>query len=364
MHKLWLLLIVLLLVNSNVDAQATLPLNEIYDAAWSDNGRVLAVALPKALYILRSGLATPVVIPQDGRIDKIALRDDGKLVAVSVYRGSFSVWDTETGLLVNTWKWDSSFAINFGFMPDQKHLLIFVYEETWKYFQEQGQSVFLWNYEDGDTEFLSRVSYSDIFVVNNDGSLLAISYMNVFGSMGPVTPDLLTKPLRSRGWGTYFQNVSLGSVEQILFVPNNPNQLLTIQNYRGVTGWNIETHQPNLVIPHAGEDVTAMAVSSDGRLLYTATDTREVRAWNLQTGRVEYRWPNQPWPIWKLSVQSDGRILAFSVPTDSYARFWAIHLANDLPRVWPIDAPDQVRVFQLPTHMPGPTLEQWSKNFY
>ena len=84
--------------------------------------------------------------------------------------------------------------------------------------------------------------------------------------------------------------------------------------------WQIPTAVGKAALPHAGA-VTGMALSADGKQLFTACADKQVRAWNLKTGQPERTWTGPTQALTALALSPTGDKLAVG-SADNSVHVW------------------------------------------
>lgn len=76
-------------------------------------------------------------------------------------------------------------------------------------------------------------------------------------------------------------------------------------------------------LPGDSEPVTALAISPDGSLIFTASRALLLRAWSTETGRPVQTFVGHRAPVAGMAVHSSGTLLA-TVSADHTTRVWDI----------------------------------------
>jgi len=214
-----------------------------------------------------------------GRSAAAAISPDGKWVATGSNEKSAQLWDAATGERLRSFPGHVAEVTAVAFSPDQRQLAT----------GDAKGHARLWNLETG--ELIARLD-------GHTRKIAAIVFLPDGERVLTASLDKTVSQWETRT-GKELPKLSLRHPDAVLtmkLVPGPVPRVVTsssVLKRQGaqetaeshLTVWNLETAQPELVIPPFAGDVFSLDVSEDGTSMIAANSTnRTIHQWNLQTG--------------------------------------------------------------------------------
>ncbi len=302
----------------------------VNSVVYSPNGEKLATASRDAtvkIWDLGNGREVRTYRGSKDPVRSIAWSNDGKWIA-STAGNEIHVWDPETGKLKKSLTGHEKPVSAVAFHSDGNSLVS----------GSDDMSVRLWNIEQGnetanlnadaDKKVKSQI-YSVTFSPN--GKLVAA--VNGNGQMQIWNPSLekakrLVSGFDAHASSTAYQ-VVFGKDTSVIFTSGSDNKAKQWIGL-GPDGESLPGHGRPTPIEGHTNNVTALAVTKDGKFLATGSTDKTIRLWDLSSGvaRLARVFQGHSEEVSALAFSPDGKTLV-SGSNDQSVRLWKVSLSDD-----------------------------------
>ncbi len=300
-----------------------------YGLAFSPDGRVLATGASARvrlwdLQAKKELLARP---GHESRIEALAFRADGSLLATTAVEGVGRLWDPISGTEVRTLAWEGAYP-RAAFSADGQYLAL----------GGEGGILGLWEVATGRRlRELRRSALSNLHALawRPDGRVLAAGYRDGVVSLWEPGAGKELRFWMAHGTGGY-------GVLQAAFSPDG-KQLFTGRDDGQVRGWDPDSGKEIRPVRKNEGSIRTLAVSPDGRFLaFSGLSARSVPLWDLAAGK-ESPALAVPQGVGSLAFRPDSGALAASA-------------ADGSMRLWDLATGKESGVLRV-----GPSLEGWGR---
>ncbi|MET9570244.1 helix-turn-helix domain-containing protein [Streptomyces virginiae] len=308
---------------------ASRPFTEIWQAAYSPDGKLLATAEADHAVRLWDVAGRRVVATFEGHSETVFSVDfspDGRTLASAGSDGTVRLWDVSAGGPAATLAGQGGTVFAVDFAPDGRTLASAGSDGT----------VRLWDVASrrrlatlsGHTDFANDVEFSpDGRTLASAGDDLTVRLWDVAGR----------RPLAALTGHT-------GAVRGVAFSPDG-RTLATSGNDGTVRLWDARRHRFEASLAGHTGSARGIAFSPDGRTLASSGNDRTVRLWDVAGRRTLAALSGHTNAVWGVAFAPDGGTVASS-STDGTVRLWNLDVGARLAvvdrlREGPADAPSQ-----------------------
>lgn len=299
------------------------PFTEIWDAAYSPDGKRLATAEGDHAVRLWDVVERRVLATFEGHgetVFSVAFSPDGRTLASAGSDGTIRLWDTGGGAepAVLTGQGGTVFAVAFS--PDGRTLASAGSDGTvrlWDVVGRRPLAVLA-----GHTDFANDVVFSpDGRTLASAGDDLTVRLWDVAGRR----PQAVLTGHR-------------GAVRGVAFSPDG-RTLASSGNDGTVRLWDARRHRFLAALTGHTGSARGIAFSPDGRTLASSGNDRTVRLWDVAGRRPVAALSGHTNAVWGVVFAPDGRTVASS-GTDGTVRLWDLDVEARLAVVDRLRAPD------------------------
>jgi WD40 repeat protein/serine/threonine protein kinase len=221
---------------------------------------------------MRQTFATNQII----RVTDVAISPDGKMILSSSFDTRLTLWDSETGEIINTLGPDDpntvdleghSFPItSVAFSPDGSTALSGSLDNR----------VILWDIEQGTpSELIGHKNVVNAVAFSPDGKrAISGAQDNLMILWDLETKEFIRKLSRHNG-----------AVTDVAFHPDG-TMAVSASGDSTLILWDLDTGQPIHVLDHGNSDVLSVAFSPDGSLLLSSSRDELLLLWDVESGEV------------------------------------------------------------------------------
>ncbi len=157
-------------------------------------------------------------------------------------------------------------------------------------------------------------------------------------------------------------------VAHLQFSPDDRTLYSAVSPDKEIDIWDVADGKRRAALPTDSEEVRALALSPDGRLLAAGLDDRSIRIWDLTTGREQATLMGHKHFITGLRFSPKGQTLV-STSDDATVRLWhvptaqelyTLHTCRDLPRTAAFSPDGNMLRVMCGTRATQPELLTWS----
>ncbi|WP_051781936.1 MULTISPECIES: helix-turn-helix domain-containing protein [unclassified Streptomyces] len=309
------------------------PFTEIWDAAYSPDGKRLATAEADHAVRLWDVAERRVLATFEGHgetVFSVAFSPDGRTLASAGSDGTIRLWDTgaESGSAVLTGQGGTVFSVAFS--PDGRTLASAGSDGAVRLWDVAGRRPLA--VLAGHTDFANDVVFSpDGRTLASAGDDLTVRLWDVAGRR-PLT--VLTG--------------HRGAVRGVAFGPDG-RTLASSGNDGTVRLWDARRHRFLAALTGHTGSARGIAFSPDGRTLASSGNDRTVRLWDVAGRRALAALSGHTNAVWGVVFAPDGRTVASS-STDGTVRLWDLDVGARLAAV------DRLRASEPEGQDGGPSL--------
>jgi WD40 repeat protein len=260
-------------------------------------------------------------------VRSVAWSRDGKWIA-STAGTEIHIWDPQTGKLKVSLKGNEKAVGAVAFSPDGSILAS----------GSDDPSVRLWDIEKGTETFnlsadLDKRSKAQIYSVTFSPNGKLVAAVNGNGQLQVWNPSLEKGKRLVAGFDAHPSNnayqVVFGKDTSVIFTSGGDNKAKQWVGL-GPDGENLPGHARPTPIEGHTNNVTALAVSRDGKFLATGSSDKTIRLYDLTPGSAKLArvYQGHTEEVSTLAFSSDGKTLA-SGSADQSIRLWRVSLADD-----------------------------------
>jgi WD40 repeat protein/predicted Ser/Thr protein kinase len=238
------------------------------------------------------------------RVTCVSYSPDGRHVASGSQDQTVRVWDVATGREVLQFPSHSGGNISLAYSPDGRLIVS----------ASPDKMVRCWEAATGQERFPPLVHTSEV---------RSLAFVPKRGWIAAMQSDGIIRLWDASSGGSIR---TLGETRQEYFktslaVSSDGRRLWSAHQYAGVRVWDLDTGEGRLVL---SSDVTSqsLAVSPDGKLLACATGEGRILLRNLDTGAERALFDHGS-HVWSLAVSPDGQLLA-SAGNDHVIQVWGV----------------------------------------
>jgi WD40 repeat protein len=260
-------------------------------------------------------------------VKALAWSRDGRLIA-STAGNEIHIWEPETGKLKTALKGHEKAVSALAFHPDGQTLASGSDDTT----------VRLWDVEKGIETYnlnadLDKKSRHPIYAVTFSPNGKLVAAVNGNGQLQVWNPSLekakrLVVGLDAHPSSTAYQ-VAFGRDTSVIFTSGSDNKA---KQWIGVgpDGESLPGHGRPTPIEGHTNNVTALAVTRDGKFLATGSSDKTIRLWDLSAGsaRLARVYQGHTEEVTSLAFSPDGQTLA-SGSNDQSVRLWRVSLSDE-----------------------------------
>jgi WD40 repeat protein len=237
------------------------------------------------------------------RVTSLALSADGKRLCSAALQ-EIKVWDLETGkeaLTLSNGGGVSSLAL----APDGK--LLFA----------AGKGITVWSLEEGKARFTLEKSddFTSLAVAADGKSLFSGGSTIGVWDLKQLTKD--SKPEFTLSGITRFgggvTSLAVSADGKRLFAARNgklpPENVVDYDEYGEIGVWDLAARRETLTLRGHVRTVTCLAVTADGKRLFSGSADRTIKAWDLEAGRETLTLRQHAFPVTSLALAADGKQL-------------------------------------------------------
>lgn len=297
---------------------------------YSPDGNRLATASKDAtvkVWDLGNGREIKTYRGSKDPVRALAWSKDGKWIA-STAGNEIHIWDPDTGKLKTSLKGHEKPVSAVAFHPDGT-VLASGSDDTSVRLWDLGTGMETFNLNaDGDKKSKSQI-YSVTFspngklvaAVNGNGQLQIWNPSNE-------KPKRLVSGFDAHPSSTAYQ-VVFGKDTSVIFTSGSDNKAKQWIGL-GPDGENLPGHGKPTPIEGHTNNVTALAVTRDGKFLATGSTDKTIRLWDMSSGtaRLARVFQGHSEEVSALAFSPDGKTLA-SGSQDQSVRFWKVSLSDD-----------------------------------
>lgn len=297
---------------------------------YSPNGDRLATASKDAtvkIWDLGNGRELKTYRGSKDAVRALAWSKDGKWIA-STAGSEIHIWDAESAKLKTSLKGHEKAVSALAFHPDGNGLASGS-DDTSVRLWDLGTGMETFNLNsDGDKKTKAQI-YSVTFSPN--GKLLAVVNGNGLLQIWNPTNEKakrLVSGFDAHPGSTAYQ-VVFGKDTSVIFTSGSDNKAKQWVGL-GPDGENLPGHGRPTPIEGHTNNVTALAVTRDGKFLATGSTDKTIRLWDMSSGnaRLARVFQGHSEEVTALAFSPDGKTLA-SGSQDQSVRFWKVSLADD-----------------------------------
>lgn len=290
-----------------------------YTTAVKYKNGILAMALSangKRLYSINSGATISVWDLESGK-EVMTLRGEGEFLptlAISpdwkrLYSGGrgkvINVWDLQTGQEVMSLKGHTGTIYGVALSPDGRRL----------YSGSGDKTIRVWDVDAGKEISILALEKGSVWsvVISSDGKRL-FSGSEERGNAGQIKvwdlesgKEIMTLP------GTRTTTLDL--------VPSPGGKRLFVASDMTIRVWNVETGKELMILRGHTGPISSLALSTDGRWLYSGSKDETIRTWDLDTGKEALSFYAHRMLVGSLALSPDGKRL-YSRGLDDMIKLW------------------------------------------
>jgi len=294
-------------------------------------GRLIAVGVVLA-FIWSANLAQrPELIVQSGHVTgsvKVALSQDGRILATASYDNTIKVWDVATGTQLRTLAGHRGWINSVVFNSDGSKLAS----------ASGDNSIKIWDVRTGSEERTLSVAASGARAVafSPDGQTLASGWCDRTVKLWNASNGLLIDSLSGPRGPVEVPSTAFPipiCVDSIAF--SFDGKLLASGSSDGATLlWDVSSRVLRREFPGIPKEISAVAFSTDGVTLASATGSNvddSIRIWDVATGRPTFMVVGMN-GIGAILFAPDGRTLLCGV-RDNTIRRWDLSTGTSLPNL-------------------------------
>jgi len=266
-----------------------------YSLAFADDGKTLVSS--KEAEIVHWNAATGKEIRR-WKVDRIhagpfALSKDGKQLASGCYDGSIMVWDVAKGNLLQSMRGHADLVTGLAFSPDGRHLHSISREGA----------VWIWDLKAKHEShaYLSHKTAIHALAQDANGNRLVSTDGTGTILVWHRDTQKIVSTLKEKEFVNY------------LALSRDGKHLYTaLHDAKTIQAWDVDGGKKTFTLEGHGGLIRGLAVSPDGKTLYSASDDKTIKAWDLETRKEIYIFRGHSDPIQALVLSQDGARLVSS----------------------------------------------------
>ena len=286
-------------------------LTPIQSAAWSRDGRIIAVCMETVIVLWDTSVGRPVrtLRGHQKAVVAAAFDPEGKRLLTGSADMTAILWDPITGTALRTYQGHTGAVSSVAFSPDGKQILTGSADRTamvWKIdSSEQIQTL------KGHTREIMAVAYGP------DGSTVATASADRTGAIWEAATGKRTFVLRGHR----------EEVDAIAFSPDGRQAASGSYDDTGIL-WDPKTGKRIRSVRHPN-DIYSVRFTPDGRRLVTGERDELVIVWDVATGQKVWTLPGHTGAIVSEIISPDGRKL-LTASRDGTARLWDLATGQEI----------------------------------
>ncbi|MEU9166337.1 helix-turn-helix domain-containing protein [Streptomyces sp. NPDC048420] len=312
------------------------PFTEVWQAAYSPDGRMLATADADhtvRLWDVAGRRSLTVLRGHTGAVFSVAFAPDGRTLASAGSGGALRLWDVAGRRSLAVLRGHTGAVFSVAFAPDGRTLASAGLDGTVRLWDVPGGR--LLTTFTGHTDFVNAVAFS------SDGRTLASASDDLTVRLWDVSRRL---PLATLTGHT-------GAVRAVAFAPDG-RTLASSGNDGSVRLWDHNRHRALATLTGHTGSARGLAFAPDGRTLASSGNDRTVRLWDVRERSALATLTGHTSAVWGVTFAPDGRTLASS-GIDGSVRLWNPDVRARAAEVCRLTrAPDGPRWQQLMADLP------------
>ncbi len=292
-------------------------INSVTDLVVSPNGRFLVSASDDnslKIWDLETGTEVRTLKGQDAEVKAITLTPDGTKIISGSHQRMITIWALETGERIREWEAHEAMINDLAVMPDGRHLVSVSWDQTVKIWDidtgecqqtltghnksiealaltpdgrriitaSQDQTLKIWNVETGLEEGTMHDHFHAVneVIITPDGSM-AIS---ASADNNIKVWELGKKPEVKR------LNQHSGAVEAVAVAggyEDGAGRAVSVSYDGKMMVWKLENGALEKTLGDGDAEITAVAVTPDGRGALASIEALGMTYWNLDSGQME-----------------------------------------------------------------------------
>ena len=282
----------------------------LYRIALSNDGQMLAAGGELGsilIWEVSTGKLLKNLTGHNFAVMDVAFQPQGNLLASAAYDATVKLWDLTTGECVNTLIGHTQIAFSVAFNPNGTQLVSSGFDTLIK----------IWDVQSGDC--LQTMRGHSRVVVN---ALFSPNGQQIVSGSQDLTVRIWEKA-ETDGWQCI--KVLQGHQNNIWSIAvNSTGKKLVSGDLSGVLKfWDVESGQCEKTLRSIPKAVRALALHPEGNILASSSEDCQIRLWDLNTDRCLSSTQAHQMAVWQIAFTPDGELLA-SCGMDGAVKLWDI----------------------------------------